>query len=144
MWITQPEAAEILAVHPQTVAKMVARGDLNSRGQSGVRGSLDRDEVLALAVARREAAKRRQREREAATNRRPASTVQPPDAEHVWLRTREAAAFMGVSQPAISQRARKGRLPFVEHGGRRWFRRDHLELVKHADLVKRPRRSVSP
>lgn len=29
-------------------------------------------------------------------------------------------------------------MPFVEHQGRRWFRRDHLELVKHADLVKRP------
>jgi hypothetical protein len=38
---------------------------------------------------------------------------------------------MGVSQPAISQRAaRKRRLPFVEHKGRRWFRRDHLERVK--------------
>ena len=137
MWITQPEAAEILGVHPQTVAKMVARGELTSRGQ-GVRGSLDRDEVLALAVARRGAAERRQRERDAATRHRPVRTEQPPDAEHVWLRTREAAEFMGVSQPAISQRARKGRLPFVEHEGRRWFRRDHLELVKHADLVKRP------
>ena len=60
------------------------------------------------------------------------------DDEHVWLRTREAAEFMGVSTPAISQRARHGRLPFVEHAGRRWYRRDHLELVKHADLVKRP------
>jgi excisionase family DNA binding protein len=65
--------------------------------------------------------------------------VQPPDEEHVWLRTREAAEFMGVSQPAISQWARAGRLPFVEHGCRRWFRRDHLELVRHADLVKRPK-----
>jgi hypothetical protein len=112
---TQPEAAEILGVHPQTVAKMVARGDLTSRGQ-GVRGSLDRDEVLALGVARREAAERRQREREARQRPQPVATEQPPDDEHVWLRTREAAESMGVSQPAISQRAAlKGRLPFVEH-----------------------------
>ena len=62
------------------------------------------------------------------------STVRPPDTEHTWLRTREAAEFMGVSQPAISMRARRGRLPFVELGGRRWFRRD-LELVKQADLA---------
>jgi len=122
VWITQPEAAEILGVRPQTVARMVARGDLTSRGE-GVWGSLERDEVLALGVARREAAQRRQREREARQRRQPVATEQPPDDEHVWLRTREAAEFMGVSQPATSQRAaRKGRLPFVEHKGRRWFR----------------------
>jgi hypothetical protein len=39
---------------------------------------------------------------------------------------------------AVNKRCRRGRLPFVEKAGRRWFRRDHLELVKHADLVKRP------
>jgi len=71
VWITQPEVAEILDVHPQTVAKMLPPGDLTSHGRSGVRGSLDRDEVLALGVARREAAERRQREREAAPSRRP-------------------------------------------------------------------------
>ena len=71
----------------------------------------------------------------------PTSTrCRPPDEEHDWLTTAQAAEVMGVSRPAISQRARRGRLPFVEHDGRRWFRRDHLELVKHADLVKRPRR----
>ena len=30
MWLTQPQAAEILGVHPQTVAKLVARGELSS------------------------------------------------------------------------------------------------------------------
>jgi hypothetical protein len=42
------------------------------------------------------------------------------------LTTAAAAVFMGASQPAISKRARRGRLPFVEHDGRRWFRQDHL------------------
>ncbi len=135
MWITQPEAAEILGVHPQTVAKMVARGELTSRGQ-GVRGSLDRDEVRALGVARRDAADWREAERVAL--RRRVRTGEPPDAGHESLRLGEAAAFMDVTEPAISQHARKGRLPFVEHEARRWFRRDHLELVKHADLVKSP------
>ena len=136
MWITQLQAAEILGVHKQTVAKMVARGELSSRGQ-GTWGSLDRDEVLAVGVARREAADRVQRKRSARASRRDRAE-QPPDAEHVWLRTAGAAEFMGVTESAIVKRARKGRLPFVEHEGRRWFRRDHLELVRHADLVKRP------
>ena len=69
MWITQPEAAEILEVHPQTVAKMVARPDLTSRGQSGVLGSLDRDEVLALSAARCRAGDRQARDREARARR---------------------------------------------------------------------------
>ena len=58
----------------------------------GVRGSLDRDEVLALRVDRREVAERRQREREARKRRPPpVATVQPPDDEHVWLRSSWAA-----------------------------------------------------
>src|SRR6188472_3841581 len=63
-------------MHRQTVAKLVARGDLSSRGQ-GTWGSLDRDEVVALGVARREAEDRRHRERVA---RRPRGrSGQPPE-----------------------------------------------------------------
>src|SRR4051794_31456102 len=93
---------------------LVARGELSSRGQ-GKWGSLDRDEVLAVGVARREAADRVRREREARASRRERAG-QPPDAEHVWLGTREAAALMGVTESAISKRALKGRLPFVARG----------------------------
>jgi hypothetical protein len=121
VWITQPEAAKILGVHPQTVAKMVARGD-SLRAGSPV-GSDPWTVTRSWHYATRASAKdRRQRRREAGERR-----------------TREAAAFMGVFMPAISKRARRGRLPHVEHEGRRWFRRDHLELVKHADLLKLPR-----
>ena len=93
----------------------------------------------ALAAFRRAAAKVVNPDHIRTPHTAPTTRRQPPDAEHDWLCTREAAALMGVSMPAISQRARRGRLPFVEHEGRRWFRRDHLELVKHADLVKRPK-----
>ena len=104
MWITQPQAAEILGVHPQTVAKMVARGDLVSRGQAGVLGSLDRDDVVRLRDARMQAAAQRKRKRLAARRlTRIPTSRRPPDDEHEWMRTREAAAFMGVSQPAISR-----------------------------------------
>lgn len=84
MWITQPKAAAVLGVHPQRVAKLVARGDLTSRGQSGRHGSLG-------------------------------------------TATKCAHYTMPDSRPSRGE-------------GGRWFRRDHLELVKHADLVKRPRR----
>lgn len=62
---------------------------------------------------------------------------EPPDAEHDWLTSAHAAELLGVSAVAVNLRCRRGRLPFVEKAGRRWFRRDHLELVRHADLVKR-------
>jgi hypothetical protein len=67
--------------------------------------------------------------------------VQSPDAAHEWFRTREAAEFLGVTEPAISQRAPRGRLPHVEHEGRRWSDGTTSKLVKHADLVNRPRRA---
>jgi hypothetical protein len=63
---------------------------------------------------------------------------EPPDAEHDWVTGVQAAEILGVRTVAVNKRCRRGRLPFVEKAGRRWFRRDHLELVRQADLVKRP------
>ena len=64
---------------------------------------------------------------------------EPPDAVHEWLSSVQAAELLGVSTVAVNRRCRRGRLPFVEKAGRRWFRRDHPELVKRADLGKRPK-----
>ena len=69
-------------------------------------------------------------------------TARPPDDAHDWLSSQEAAAVMGVGPTAVRVRARRGKLPSELHDGRRWFRRDHLELVKKADAAKR-RRQVS-
>lgn len=33
MWITQPQAAEILGCHVSLIGKLVAKGELTSRGQ---------------------------------------------------------------------------------------------------------------
>lgn len=55
--ITQCEAATILEVRPKSIASLVARGSLTSRGRFTV-GSLDRADVLALKVVRCGAAER--------------------------------------------------------------------------------------
>ena len=132
MWITQPQAAEILGCHVSLIGKQVAKGELTSRGRTG-RASLDRDQVLKLRAEREE------RSREPRNpQRQRQGWYDPPDAEHDWLTSVQAAEMLGVSVVAVNKRCRHGRLPFVETVGRRWFRRDHLELVKHAELVKRP------
>jgi hypothetical protein len=134
VWITQAQAAELLGCHVSRVAKLVAKGELISRGRHG-RASLDRDQVLEL---------RAKRERRAQAPRKPprrrTGRFEPPDAEHDWLTSAQAAVLLGFSSVAVNKRCRRGRLPFVEKAGRRWFRRDNLELVKHADLVKRSTR----
>ena len=132
MWITQPQAAEILGCHVSLIGKLVAKGELTSRGRTG-RASLDRDQVLELRAKREERAQAPKKPR-----RKRTGWSEPPDAEHDWLTSVQAAELLGVSAVAVNKRCRRGRLPFVEKAGRRWFRRDHLELVKHADLVKRP------
>ena len=129
MWITQAQAAEILGCHVSLIAKLVARGELTSRGRTG-KASLDRDQVLEVLAEREE------RSRARTPRRRRKGRFVPPDAEHDWLTSVQAAEMLGVSVVAVNKRCRHGRLPFVEKVGRRWFRRDHLELVKHADLVK--------
>jgi len=51
VWITQTEAAEILDCHVSLIGKLVAKGQLTSRGRAG-RPSLDRDQVLELRAKR--------------------------------------------------------------------------------------------
>ena len=131
VWITQPQAAEILGCHVSLIGKLVARGELTSRGRTG-RASLDRDRVLKLRAEREE----RSREPRNPPRQRKGWS-EPPDTAHDWLTSVQAAELLGVSTVMINKRSRRGRLPFVEKAGRRWFRRDHLELVRHADLVKR-------
>lgn len=123
-WVSQREAADLLGVHVSAVPKMVRRGDLVPRRG---RPSLVRGQVLALRDARLVAAKARRQH-----GARPAGPA-PPDPDHVWLRAAGAAAVMGVTSIAISARARRGRLPFTEHDGVRWFALDQLDLIKRAD-----------
>jgi hypothetical protein len=123
-WVTHREAAEILGVHVSLIPKMLHRGDLTSRRE---RPSLRRADVEAL----------RERRAQPKPQRQPRGTPRPPDDRHEWLLAREAGAVMGVGPEAVKIRARRGRLPSELHDGRRWFRRDHLELVKRADAVKR-------
>lgn len=118
-WITHREAAEILGCHVSLIPKMIRRGDLASRRE---RPSLRRADVEKLRE-RRVAPKPSKPKRGA---------PQPPDSEHDWLLAPEAGALMGVSAEAVRVRARRGRLPSEVHDGRRWFRRDHLELVARA------------
>lgn len=132
VWITQQQAADLLGCHVSLIPKLIARGELASRGRVG-RSSIDRDQVLELRAKREERDKRPKPAPRQRTGR-----YDPPDSEHEWLTGAQAAELLGVSTVAVSKRCRRGRLPFVEKAGRRWFRRDHLELVRHADLVKRP------
>lgn len=130
VWITQTQAAEILGCHVSLIPKLIAKGELTSRGRIG-RASMPRDQVLELRAKREQ---RAQEPRNPPRERK--GRYEPPDAEHDWLTGVQAAELLGVSTVAVSKRCRRGRLPFVEKAGRRWFRRDHLELVKHADLAE--------
>jgi hypothetical protein len=126
-WITAREAAEILGVHMSNIPKLARRGELTRRATRPV---ILRADVEALRDRRAEA-----------KSGVGATTPQPPDDDHHWLDSDAAATMMGVGRVAVNARARRGRLPSEKHDGRRWFRRDHLELVKRADEVKK---SVGP
>ena len=63
-----------------------------------------------------------------------------PDHVHEWLSPRQVAELLGVTRPAVQGRIRRGTLPAVESGGRFWVRRDLLEQVEAARLVRETRR----
>jgi excisionase family DNA binding protein len=132
--LTHEQAAVILECHVSNVAKLVAKA--NGRPGRVRDGSLDRSDVEALA-------ERRARDREALaarTRRRYQRIDYRPDTDHVWLSPRQVAELLGVTRPAVQGRIHRGTLPATENGGRFWVRRDLLEQVKAARLVRKTRR----
>ena len=132
--ISYTQAAAILGCHVSTVAKLAAKGELTSSGQRW--GSLDREKVEALALRRAE-------ERAARAARPPRDyrrVDHRPDHEHDWLSLREVAGLLGVTSAAVRRRIRRRKLPAVESGARLWVRRDLLEQVEAARLVRKTRR----
>jgi excisionase family DNA binding protein len=127
--ITYAQAAAILGCHVSNVPKLVDRGLLTSTGQRGA--SLDREQVEQLAQHRAEVRAARDAPKRRAS--------EPPDQEHEWLSGKEVAELLGVSREAVSQRVRRGRLPVVIIGRRHWIRRDLLEQVEAARLVRKTR-----
>jgi hypothetical protein len=107
---------------------MVRRGNLRPRHG---RPSLSRDEVVRFAAARAAAAEEQGLRRTAG----PVGPL-PPDQEHVWLLGQAAAVVLGCSEIALKGRASRGRVPYVVHNGRRWFRLDLLELVVRARVAR--------
>lgn len=133
--ITYADAAGILGFHVSNVAKLVTKGELQSRGYVHD-GSLDRAEVEALAA-------RRSNERDARATcppRKYQRVDRRPDTDHEWLSPRQVADLLGVTKPAVQGRINRGTLPATKNGGRFWVRRDLLEQVEAARLVRKTRR----
>jgi hypothetical protein len=134
VWITRRRAAELLECSTNTVDRLIEIGDLHPRkGAPPREGSLDQDEVVALAVRRyaeRESATRARQERE---RRKPL----PPDEEHQWLTASQAARVVGMSVMGVYKRVQRGTIPHTDHRGRHWFRRDLMETMGNAYRLKK-------
>lgn len=126
-YITHHQAAEILGVGRGTVGDFVKAGLITSRGLRG-RGmpALNARDVHALAAERAGLA---------------ASGRHPPPGDHDWLGLVAVAELLGVTVSAVSQRCRRGSIPFEVHDRQRWFRRDLIETWAHARSAQQARRA---
>jgi len=132
--LTYEQAAAILNCHVSKVAKLVTKGQLRSPDR--VRdGSLDRSEVEALAERRTQ-----EREALAAHARRRYHRVDRPDTDHEWLSTGQAAELLGVTRAGCAKAHRPGEVAGNRDGDWFWVRRELLEQVEAARLVRKTRR----
>ena len=105
--LSAAEAARILGVRANSVDQLVSRGVL-PKAVKRQRHGLDLADVEYLALQR-----------------------YTPG--HPWFATnREAAQILGVSRSRVSQLVNAGRLPFVERRGRRYFRRQQIQVIANA------------
>jgi len=134
-WVTHQAAAQIIGCSPSTVRTLARSGRIVRRHVARRSPSLDVRSVRAVAGEWRE---QQQAKRDTAIARAQAEQLRdsPPDSGHVWLRAGEAAALLGVMPTRVHQRARRGRIPCVEHAGRRWFRRRDIEVIAAAKTFR--------
>jgi excisionase family DNA binding protein len=105
--LSAAEAARILGVRAGTVHQWVAKGVL-PKSVKWQRYGLDRTDVENLALQR-----------------------YTPG--HPWFATnREAAQILGISRERVKQLVDTGRLPCVEYRGRRYFRRQQVQVIANA------------
>ena len=133
-WVTYDTAAAILGCHVSNVPKLIRKGELTSTGKRGV--CLNRKQVEALAHLR--AAERE--ERASRTPRMYQRIDHCPDHDHDWLSPGRSPNSSGSPSRRPSAASTASGLPAVENGGRFWVRRDHLEQVEAARLVRKTRR----
>lgn len=142
-WITRAEAARILECSPTQVGRFIERGQLtrrSSKPRSGRRPSISLDEALRLReqlVNERAAAERAQVQRAQERELRRRYVGEPPDLEHEWLNSVQAAQLLGITRPGLAKRQKRGRVPYVEHAGRIWFRRDLIQQFARARQARR-------
>jgi excisionase family DNA binding protein len=114
MGLCAAEAAEIIGVTCQTVYKLVHSGALPKQHKRQ-RSGLDREAVERAGLAR----------------------VPARDGHPYFLTVIEAAEVLSVSPERVRQLASRGRLPVVEHDGRRLFRRPQLDVVANARQARK-------
>lgn len=107
------EAAHILGVSDELyVYRLVSQGVI-PKAQKHQRFGLDRGDVERVALERY----------------RPGHPY--------WATSREAEQLLGLSKSRVDQLVRAGRIPYVEHHGRRYFRRHQLQVVANARESRR-------
>lgn len=128
-WVSYIRATEIVGCSETAILHAVQRGDIERREvQSNAQPALSR--VSVEEFAGEWAIRRAEKDRRVA--QREARRSGPPDDEHVWLNPTTAALVLGISVSRLRQLAVDERVPFTQHGGRRWYRRDHAEQLSAA------------
>lgn len=134
-WVTFVQAGRMIGCSQQTVQALARAGRFDRRRAASRRfpplGRSSVERVSAEAEGKRATARRLAAERE--------ERVRPPDDEHVWLSTGEAAALIGWTTVWIRIRARDERIPGTFKGRRWWFRREDIETFVAARAFRQVR-----
>jgi hypothetical protein len=141
-WVSWSQAADLVGCSRGVIATAVRQGRIEQRDVPRALPSLKRSSVEAFKAEYVSQVRDREetaRARAAAAAERQVA-LGPPDDGHVWLDVATTALVLGVSRSRVAQLAATDRLPhWRSNTGRRWFRRDHVELVAAARARLRSR-----
>jgi excisionase family DNA binding protein len=138
-YVSQAEAARIIGTTKQTVANLVRQGHFTTQKAAG-QIFLPRSEV-DLFVARRKGRPSNELQAEAKYIKRQPANFDRPDLEE-YVSQAEAARIRGISQQAIANLIRRGRLAPVSLGGRTLVHRSEVEAFVARPKLGRPHKKT--
>ena len=130
-WVSFGAAARLIGCSTSAISYHARTGHLEQRPVTSTGSpSLRRGAVLAFGEERaRVLAMRAERSARSRAS-------EPPEDGFVWLDTATVALLLGLSDSRVRQLARRGSLPYTQRAKRRWFRRDHIEVIAAARAAR--------
>ena len=140
LYVSRAEAGRIIGISKQSVAYLISRSHFNTLTVAG-RVFILRSEAESYSAHSKGGVEKKQSEKKTST--KPPATVLNSESAGRYISQAEAARIRGITQQAIVNLVRRGRLKSTSIAGRTFVLRSEVENFVRKPQLGRPRKKAT-